>query len=56
MQQQASGRDYKAVSRESALAEYYNAERRAGANPVEANERMADYAKRLDALEAGRAT
>jgi hypothetical protein len=52
--QHASGRDYKAVNREAALAEYYAAERRAGADPLTANERMAEYAKRLDVLEAGR--
>lgn len=41
--------------RESALANYYSAERRAGACPLVANERMSEFAKRLDLLEAERA-
>jgi hypothetical protein len=43
---------YIVPTREQALANYYSAERRAGACPIQANERMAEYAKRLDALEA----
>lgn len=39
-----------AVKRERALFNYYQAERRAGADPLTANERMAEFAKRLDAL------
>lgn len=39
-----------AIVRSEALQNYYSAERRAGATPVEANERLAEYAKRLDAL------
>jgi glycerol-3-phosphate dehydrogenase len=39
-------------TREQALANFYSAERRAGACPIQANERLAEYAKRLDALEA----
>ena len=38
--------------REAALMSFYSAERRAGATPLEANERMHFYAKRLDALYA----
>lgn len=37
-------------TRETALMNFYSAERRAGATPLEANERMYFYAKRLDAL------
>lgn len=37
------------ASREEALANYYSAERRAGATPVVACERMNEFAKRLDA-------
>mgnify|MGYP003386045199 CR=1 FL=1 len=37
-------------TREQALANYYSAERRAGADPLTANERMHEFAKRLDAL------
>lgn len=36
-------------AREIALMNYYAAERRAGADPLTANERMAEFAKRLDA-------
>lgn len=38
--------------RERALANYYAAERRAGATPVEANERMHFFAARLDDMNA----
>jgi hypothetical protein len=38
--------------RERALANYYAAERRAGATPVEANERMHFFAQRLDEMNA----
>jgi hypothetical protein len=34
--------------REEALAHFYAAERNAGATPIEANERMQFFAKRLD--------
>lgn len=37
--------------REAALMNFYSAERRAGACPLVANERMAEYAKRLDCLQ-----
>lgn len=40
-------------TREQALANYYSAERRAGACPLVANERMMEFAKRLDVLEKG---
>ena len=36
--------------RETALLNFYSAERRAGADPLTANERMQEFAKRLDAL------
>jgi len=36
--------------RETALLNFYSAERRAGATPLEANERLHFFAKRLDAL------
>ena len=36
--------------REAALLNFYSAERRAGASPLEANERLHFYEKRLDAL------
>lgn len=39
------------VTREQALANYYAAERRAGACPLVACERMDEFAKRLDQLE-----
>lgn len=38
-------------TREQALANFYSAERRAGADPLTANERMGEFAKRLDDLE-----
>lgn len=34
--------------REAALYNFYSAERRAGACPIVANERMAEFAKRID--------
>ena len=37
--------------REAALLNFYSAERRAGADPLTAHERMGEFAKRLDALE-----
>jgi hypothetical protein len=37
--------------REQALFNFYSAERRAGACPLVANERMAEFAKRLDDLQ-----
>lgn len=37
-----------AVLRSDALMNFYSAERRAGADPLTANERMAEFAKRLD--------
>ena len=37
-------------TREQCLMNYYSAERRAGADPLEANLRMHEFAKRLDAL------
>jgi len=40
--------------RETALLNFYSAERRAGACPLVANERMHEYAKRLDALYEGK--
>jgi len=40
-----------AVVRSTALQNYYAAERRAGADPLLANERMHFFAKRLDDLE-----
>lgn len=39
------------VHREEALASYYSAERRAGACPLVACERMAEFASRLDDVE-----
>lgn len=36
--------------RETALMNFYSAERRAGATVIEANERLHFYAKRLDEL------
>ena len=39
-----------ALVRSEALLAFYSAERRAGATPIEANERMHFYAIRLDAL------
>lgn len=41
-----------AIVRSDALFNYYQAERRAGTCPLVANERMAEFAKRLDALYA----
>lgn len=41
--------------REAALMNFYSAERRAGACPLVANERMLEFSKRLDALEEQRA-
>lgn len=38
--------------REQALANYYAAERNAGACPLVANERMMEFSKRLDAAQA----
>ncbi len=38
-----------AIVRSNQLYEFYAAERRAGATPLEANERMHFFAKRLDA-------
>lgn len=40
-----------AIVRSDALFNYYQAERRAGANPMLANERMHFFAKRLDDTE-----
>lgn len=39
------------VDRETALLNFYAAERRAGVDPLTANERMAEFAKRLDEQE-----
>lgn len=39
-----------AVVRSQSLMNFYSAERRAGATPLEANERMHFFAMRLDAL------
>jgi hypothetical protein len=36
--------------RETSLMNFYSAERRAGACPLVANERMAEFAKRLDQI------
>jgi hypothetical protein len=47
-----TGRSTPIPTREECLANFYSAERRAGACPLVANERMMEYAKRLDALEA----
>jgi len=38
-----------AVKRSESLLNFYTAERRAGADPLTANERMHEFAKRLDA-------
>lgn len=38
-----------AMERASALYQFYQAERRGGASPLVANERMHEFAKRLDA-------
>lgn len=37
--------------REAVLMNFYSAERRAGACPIQANERMGEFAARLDALQ-----
>lgn len=37
--------------RDNALFNFYRLQRRAGFSPIEANEEMAAYAKRLDAAE-----
>jgi hypothetical protein len=42
--------DQHETARLNALEHYYALERRAGASPLEANERMHFFAKRLDAL------
>jgi len=39
------------TERERVLASFYTRERHAGASPLEANERMHDFSKRLDAAE-----
>lgn len=41
-----------AVIRSEALLNFYSAERRAGACPIEANERMSAFADRLDRIYA----
>ena len=38
------------VEREQALYNFYSAERRAGADPLVANERMLEFSKRLDSV------
>jgi hypothetical protein len=43
-----------AIVRSESLMNFYSAERRAGACPLVANERMHEFAKRLDALEYDR--
>lgn len=40
--------------RERVLANFYTRERHAGATPLEANERMLEFSKRLDELEKGK--
>lgn len=40
--------------REERLASFYQMQRRAGSSPVEANELMGEFAKRLDRLERDR--
>ena len=40
-----------AVVRSEALFNFYSAERRAGVDVLTAHERMAEFAKRLDAME-----
>ena len=49
-----TGRTATGVTREEALANYYAAERNAGACPLLANERMHFFGKRLDALHKNR--
>lgn len=39
------------AERERVLASFYTRERHSGASPLEANERMHDFSKRLDAAE-----
>jgi hypothetical protein len=46
-----TGRSTPVPTREQALANFYSAERRAGACPIQANERMHEFAKRLDDLD-----
>lgn len=41
-----------AIVRSESLQTFYDAERRAGADPLTANERMSEYAKRLDGLQS----
>ncbi len=43
--------EIRARARSERLMHYYSAERRAGTTPLEAHERMHEFAKRLDALE-----
>lgn len=44
-----TGRTSPHTTREEALFNYYSAERRQGACPLVANERMLEFSKRLDA-------
>lgn len=44
-----TGRTAIGITKEEALFNFYSAERRAGSTPLEANERMHFFAKRLDA-------
>jgi hypothetical protein len=44
-----TGRTATGLTREEALFNYYTAERRAGSTPLEANERLHFFSKRLDA-------
>jgi hypothetical protein len=46
----AASRAYNAVTREEVLADFYRLELLACGCPITANERMGDYAKRIDAL------
>ena len=43
-----TGRTVTKIDREQALANFYSAERRAGACPLVANERMLEFSKRFD--------
>lgn len=43
------------IDRDQALFNFYRLERRAGADPLIACERMGDFAKRIDALTEARA-
>lgn len=52
----ASGRAYQVIPREQALAECYRAALRARGCAIAATEEVAEYAKRLDALEQARAS